>query len=188
MSSPNPPPPAPVPPIKLDFVAAILSYLVPGLGQMTQGRVGKGLLYFICLYALFFYGMNLGKWQNVYLPNYAEEGNPKVKKGLASNLYTRFQFVGQFPIGMAAWPAIYQYSVFTEADDEKPPMGGWMRAPSIERINELQRDTDKTWDLGWVYTIIAGVLNVLVIYDALAGPAFRETKTPPAPPEGTPPS
>ena len=37
---------------------------------------------------------------------------------------------------------------------------------------ELQRDGDKTWDLGWVYTVIAGVLNIMVIYDALTGPAF----------------
>ena len=57
-----------------------------------------------------------------------------------------------------------------------------MRAPSLDKINQLQRDGDKTWDLGWVYTVIAGVLNVLVIYDALAGPAFRETKA--APPGG----
>ena len=48
-------------------------------------------------------------------------------------------------------------------------------------MNQLQRDGDKTWDLGWVYTVIAGVLNVLVIYDALAGPAFRETKGSPQP-------
>ena len=39
----------------------------------------------------------------------------------------------------------------------------------------MQRDSDKRWDLGWVYTVIAGVLNVLVIYDALAGPAFGAT-------------
>ena len=34
------------------------------------------------------------------------------------------------------------------------------------------RNGDKTWDLAWVYTVIAGVLNVMVIYDAFAGPAF----------------
>ena len=167
-------------------MAGLLSYLVPGLGQLTQGRVGKGLLYLVCLYTLFFYGMNLGKWQNVYLPNYVEEGNVNAKKGLASNLYTRFQFVGQFPIGIAAWPALYQYYSSGEDKDANPPMNGWMRAPSVVRINELQRDTDKTWDLGWVYTIIAGVLNVLVIYDALAGPAFRQAKA--APPQETPPT
>src|SRR3954467_11555218 len=106
MSPPNGAGPRP-PPVKLDYVAAVLGYLIPGLGQLTQGRVRKGLLFLICLYALFFYGMYLGKGQNVYLPdNHTGDKNPG---RLASDIYTRFQFVGQFPIGMAAWPAIYQY-------------------------------------------------------------------------------
>jgi hypothetical protein len=181
MSSPQPPTPPP-PPIKLDFVAGLLSYLIPGLGQLTQGRVRKGLLFLISLYTLFFYGMYLGKWQNVYLPDNNPEEHGLGRVG--SDIYTRFQFVGQFPIGMVAWPAIYQYYVY-DPNAKEVPLSGWMRAPTIERINELQRDSDKTWDLGWVYTVIAGVLNVLVIYDALAGPAFREAKA--APPGGTPP-
>jgi TM2 domain-containing membrane protein YozV len=176
-SKPTEPPP---PPVKLDFVAAFLSYLIPGLGQLTQGRVRKGLLYLISLYTLFFYGMYLGSFKNVYIPDY-HKNEPTVNR-LASDLYTRFQFVGQFPIGMAAWPAVYQYVVYDERDDGNPPLNGWMRAPSMDKINELQRDGDKTWDLGWVYTVIAGVLNVLVIYDALAGPAFREVKA--GPPQG----
>lgn len=184
MSTPKPPTTPPPPPIKLDFVAGILSYLVPGLGQLTQGRVRKGLLYFFSLYTLFFYGMYLGKWQNVYLP----DNNPEEHglSRLASDIYTRFQFVGQFPIGMVAWPAVYQYCVYDPAPKEPKdqPLNGWMRAPSMEKLNELQRDSDKTWDLGWVYTVIAGVLNVLVIYDALAGPAFREGKA--GSPTGTP--
>jgi len=169
MSSPKPSPP---PPVKLDYLAGVLSYLVPGLGQLTQGRVGKGLLFLVCLYGLFFYGMWLGSFQNVYLPD-NHPGEPTAAR-LASDLYTRFQFVGQFPIGLAAWPAAYQYAVYDDRDADRPPLRGWMRAPAVERVNELQRDGDKTWDLGWVYTVIAGVLNVLVVYDALAGPAFRE--------------
>src|SRR5262249_12330752 len=39
-------------------------------------------------------------------------------------------------------------------------------------LNQLQNEDDKKWDLGWVFTVIAGVLNIMVIYDALAGPAF----------------
>jgi hypothetical protein len=179
MSSSKPPASPPPPPVKLDYVAGLLSYLIPGLGQLTQGRVRKGLLYLICIYSLFFYGMYLGKGENVYLPD--NHPDDRGISRLASDIYTRFQFVGQFPIGMVAWPAIYQYSAY-DARDQNPPMKGWMRAPSMERINELQRDGDKTWDLGWVYTVIAGVLNVLVIYDALAGPAFRETKA--TPPQG----
>ena len=177
MSSAKPPAPgSPPPPVQLDYVAAVLSYLIPGLGQLTQGRVRKGLLYLVCLYALFFYGMYLGKWKNVYLPD-NHPAEPTVPR-LASDIYTRFQFVGQFPIGMAAWPAVYQYYVYDKHTDDTAPLHGWMRAPNMDEINHLQRDGDKTWDLGWVYTVIAGVLNVLVIYDALAGPAFRETKAP----------
>src|SRR5437763_670048 len=68
------PPPAPqptdpargpaAPPHRPDPFAALLSYLVPGLGQIYQGRVGKGVLFLVCLYALFFYGMFLGRWSN----------------------------------------------------------------------------------------------------------------------------
>jgi hypothetical protein len=31
-------------------------------------------------------------------------------------------------------------------------------------------------ELGWVYTVIAGVLNIMVIYDAVAGPAFLASR------------
>ena len=36
----------PLPPVKLDPLAALMSYLIPGLGQIYQGRIGKGLLFF----------------------------------------------------------------------------------------------------------------------------------------------
>src|SRR5438874_1590269 len=47
-------------------LAGGLSYLVPGLGQIVQGRIGKGLLFMACLYTLFFFGEYLGSWRNVY--------------------------------------------------------------------------------------------------------------------------
>ena len=37
-----------------------------------------------------------------------------------------------------------------------------MQTPPERELNDLQRDGNKRWDLGWVYTVIAGVLNVLV--------------------------
>jgi hypothetical protein len=155
--------------------AGLLSYVIPGLGQIYQGRVAKGLLFLICLYSLFFYGMALGSWKNVYLP---EVGKPNHTWNLPApvvNLYNRIQFAGQFWIGAAAWPAIWQYLTY----DEKQNGGGglfgdFQRTPPEDVINKLQQEGDKTWDLGWVYTVIAGMLNILVIYDALAGPAFAE--------------
>lgn len=182
MSTPKPDAAPPAPPVPMDYLAGVLSYLVPGLGQITQGRVSKGLLYLVSLYSLFFYGMYLGSMKNVYLPDYHREERGTLTR-LASDLYARFQFVGQFPIGIVVWPAIYQYCVYDPGRNDDPPLNGWMRAPDLEEINRLQRDGDKTWDLGWVYTVIAGVLNVLVIYDAIAGPAFREVPATPSPPD-----
>ena len=59
----------------MDAIAGALSYLIPGLGQIYQGRVVKGVVFFVSLYALFFYGMSLGKWKNVYLPSGPNAGN-----------------------------------------------------------------------------------------------------------------
>ncbi|MDY3563002.1 hypothetical protein R5W23_004485 [Gemmata sp. JC673] len=168
----------PLPPIKLDVLAAGLSYLVPGLGQIYQGRVGKGLLFFGGLYLLFFYGMWMGNWRNVWLPD--TEDLPDVQflganmPGPAKAISHRWQFLGQVWIGAAAWPGVYQYAVFDKTKDVGPVFGKFQRMPDERELNDLQRNGNKRWDLGWVYTVIAGVLNLLVIYDAFAGPMFRE--------------
>lgn len=168
----------PIPPVKIDLLAALLSYLIPGLGQVYQGRVGKGLLFFGGLYLLFFYGMWMGQWRNVWLPD--ADGLPPVALagqdlgGAAKAVSYRPQFLGQFWIGTAAWPAVYQYIVYDRAKDAGPIFGKFERTPDEKELNDLQRNGNKRWDLGWVYTVIAGVLNLLVIYDALAGPMFRE--------------
>lgn len=167
-----------LPPRKYDPFAALLSYLVPGLGQIYQGRVSKGLMFAVCLLSLFFYGMWLGNFKNVYLPDPGSDKQQNVvfTKGVLGDLENRLHFVGQFWIGMAAWPAIIQYATFDK--DAQPPrhsvLGTWQRPPTEEELNVLQRNGDKHWDLGWVYTVIAGALNFLVIFDALAGPAVRE--------------
>ena len=171
-AKPAEPTPSTPPPLKLDWVGGASSYLVPGLGQISQGRVSKGIVFLVCLYGLFFYGMSLGSWKNVYVPdNHPLEGNRATR--LAYDLYNRAQFVGQFFIGVAAWPAVHQYAAYDSIQNDGRRLPPVHARPTVEEINRLQRDGSKEWDLGWVYTVIAGVLNVLVIYDALAGPAFR---------------
>jgi hypothetical protein len=165
MASPNKP---------YSIWAGVLSYLVPGLGQIYEGRVAKGILFMVCLYGLFFYGMYLGDWKNVHLPHSAEKNPPPVNMpNLLANLYNRPQFIGQFWIGVAAWPAIWQYNNPQESSKESNSfLHDFQREPSEKVLNQLQADGDKSWDLAWVYTVIAGALNVLVIYDAVAGPAL----------------
>jgi hypothetical protein len=53
-----------------------------------------------------------------------------------------------------------------------------MREPSPVAINVVNNAGDKRLELAWVYTVIAGVLNILVIYDAIAGPAFALVSSP----------
>jgi hypothetical protein len=185
----QPQPPKPCAPF-----AALLSYLVPGLGQVYQGRVSKGLLFFVCLYTLFFYGLFLGRGSaavrvdgkevtytvssNVYLPhiespNQAGQGDGVRFNGqIATDLYHRPQFLGQVWMGIVAWPAIWQYATYDKSQAEHPRLGKFMRAPTIEELNAVHTSGSKLIEMGWVYTVIAGVLNILVIYDALAGPAF----------------
>lgn len=183
---PTPPPsdsaekaaPPTIPPPPFNWQAAGLSFLIPGLGQVYQGRTAKGLLFFFGLYTLFFYGMWMGQWKNVWLPDATHlPANPIGRwepGGAAKAIAYRPQFLGQFFIGVAAWPAAVQYANYDPTKDEGPVFGSYQRAPTEDELNDLQRDSSKRWDLGWVYTVIAGVLNLLVIYDALAGPMFRE--------------
>ena len=178
MAVPQPPPRPPMP-----ALAAFLSYLVPGLGQICQGRVAKGILFLVCIYALFFYGMHLGHWSNVYLPDVVEPGmTPPVPRPLW-NCYNRLQFGGQVWIGVAAWPALLQYAQYNPRDNGPAFLHGFQRSPDERTLNKFQIEGDKTWDLGWVFTVIAGVLNVLVMYDAFAGPAFGDNDSKPKSPE-----
>ncbi len=175
------------------YLPAFLSYLFPGLGQIYQGRVAKGVLFFVCIYTLFLYGMYLGSGTvtltnqstnkattyrivgNVYLPDTSDvpNSNPFGLPKTLANIYNRPQFAGQFWIGVAAWPAIWQYAHYDEKAETGPyPFGDFERTPSGPTLNAINDASDKMLDLGWVYTVIAGVLNVMVIYDALAGPAF----------------
>ncbi len=172
-----------LPPPDYSYLGALLSYLIPGMGQIYQGRTGKGILFFVCIYTMFFYGMALGSWSNVYLPDTAKENNPWNLPPVLANLYNRPQFAGQFWVGIAAWPAVLQYSAYDPLKEGEGFLGTFQRTPDENRrgpnrphgptLNELQTNGDKTWDLGWVFTVIAGVLNIMVIYDAFAGPAFR---------------
>lgn len=190
-------PPETAPARTPDVFAALLSYLVPGLGQIYQGRFGKGLLFFAALWGMFFFGMYLGSWKNVYIFETKKDPAGRSVGGMLWSWVDRVRFVGQAPIGIAAWPAILQYNGKWFVTAEQSQFWHEFQSEPDERLlNELQAHGTKYWDLGWVYTVIAGVLNILVIYDALAGPAFiatgaakprtEETPSAPVPQEAAP--
>ncbi len=159
---------------RFSVVGGILSYLVPGLGQIAQGRVSKGVFFLVALLGLFFTGQALGDWRNVYLPAVAR-GGPVPP--LTNILQHRWQFAGQFWIGIPAWPALWQYMDLPVPSEQTSPFWHhFQRGPrnfdDEPKDWEYIRIRDKTVDVAWVYTVVAGVLNILVIYDAFAGPAY----------------
>jgi hypothetical protein len=177
MSLGQPSPHQPQPPPQPAWFAGVLSYLVPGLGQISQGRFGKGVMFMVILLAMFIYGQALGGWRNVFMPLLEENDKIALPKPLAS-VYNRWHYAGQFWIGIAAWPAIWQfYGMPVPAEEQHPFWHNLQRPPDLagndeRELNAFYTDSDKTPDLGWVYTVIAGMLNILVIYDAIMGPAF----------------
>ncbi len=165
--------------------AGFLSFLIPGLGQIYQGRTGKGLLFMACLLSLFHVGEAMGNWENVYVPpTYFRDKNGFAvkdengkdihsKNPLVSIVNQRWHYAGQFWIGVAALPALWQfYDGKVPEKDSHPFLHAYQKTPDENQVNQFLVNSDKTPDLGWIYTVIAGMLNILVIYDAYAGPAY----------------
>lgn len=185
-------------------VAAVLSWLVPGLGQLYQGRRLKGLLFMAVLVPVFLAGLWLGEGRVVYASWKPGE--------------TRWAFLCQAGIGTAAVPAVLQswrlqgparepffrsslfappvsrgqpvspaYAARIAAtdpdldDDDFSPLPPWQQFRPIPRGGALDRrpaDQLSVWqtrlgrffEYGTLYTMLAGMLNLLVIYDAWSGP------------------
>ena len=154
--------PPPHPPREFSPLPALLSFLVPGLGPIYQGRVGKGVLFLVCIYALFFYGMYLGGGTvqagsppatytvsgPVYLPQAPKQNAPLPNlPGWANDLYNRPQYLGQFWVGVVAWPALLQYLNYDENKDAGPIFGRFERDPvrrSAQRRPHLRRQAHGT--------------------------------------------
>src|SRR5262249_51040345 len=146
--------PQPLPHRDFSPFAGLLSYLVPGLGQIVQGRIGKGLLFFFSLYGLFFFGEYLGHWRNVYIYDSAAAQRAWVARGrLLEAVAARARFSAQFGIGAAAWPAIIQHFTYNP-NEPHSIFGNYQRRPTEDELNEMLRNSDKSPDLGWMYTVI----------------------------------
>src|SRR5262245_63154660 len=73
--------------------AAILAFLVPGLGHLYQRRVFKGVLYAVCILGTFFTGLRIGHGQVVYFHWKQPENRT-------------YAYLCQFWVGLPALPAL----------------------------------------------------------------------------------
>jgi hypothetical protein len=173
-------------------LAAVLSWLVPGLGQLYQGRSFKGAVCMAGLVGTLVAGLWIGGGSVVYA-----SWRPTDK---------RWAFLGQAGIGAVAIPAVVQSARVSGAAGQPFGQAGWFAPPLVrgQKVSEtyrqriIDRDPDigredfqgltfmprqpgdqlslwhrrlgRFFDIGTLYTLLAGLLNVLVIYDAWAGP------------------
>ena len=163
-------------------VAAILAWLWPGAGHMYQARYGKGLLFMICILSLWFFGLALADGHSVYASN--------------RTIPRRLVFGCQLGVGLPAAPAVVQAALVSRGQPVK--WNGFMAPPIENGYDELSEWSFKygaLLDMGVLYTMIAGLLNVLAIFDAYGGPFVPppeekkpEKKSPETSPGGTPPA
>jgi TM2 domain-containing membrane protein YozV len=181
--------------LKNPGVAALLAWLIPGLGHLYQGRTLKGVLFFLTVCGLFFFGSWLGAWRVVYLRWDNDEW--------------RFSYLAQLGVGLPAFPAAFDaLDVRPAFAKVAPPLADYQSKPlttrelqalcerlsvprsdsslemkkdlvesgaryvvALEEVDDLHRKYGVTMHIAAIYTLIAGLLNILIIYDAAAGPA-----------------
>jgi len=160
------------------MVAGVLAWLWPGAGHLYQRRYAKGVLFMTCILGTFFFGLVLGEGKVVYAAQFAN--SRQAYPGIQGKL-SRWPFAMQIGVGLPASPAVVQLIFRAPKDrelDAVPPpaiLGGLMAPPeSRDELNQWNKEMGTRYDLALLYTVIAGLLNWLAIYDAAAGPAFSE--------------
>ena len=164
--------------LKDPVLAGFLAWLIPGAGHFYQGRHAKAGLFFVCIIGTFVYGMFLGKGQCVYAQ--WEPANMR-----------RYSYLCQLGAGLPALPALV--GAFRSKDHDTLPFLSepWYMPPKpvdprrnnapLPATPENYREKTEVdvwyekysrgFELGTVFTMIAGLLNILAVFDALSGPA-----------------
>jgi hypothetical protein len=145
------------------LMAAFLAWLIPGFGHYYQGRKGKAFLYFFCILGLYFAGLAMGEGKIVYWRWVSPFQNPE-----------KFcvHYLGQFFVGLPALPALIQGTL--RHYGLGPILGGILSEPSQVDLNGIHPRLGKLVEIGTIYTTVAGLLNILAIYDAYEGPAYQD--------------
>lgn len=162
-------------------LAALLAWLIPGAGHLYQRRYAKGVLFMVCILGTYFFGLALGGGKVVYASFRAPD--------------IRYPYICQVGVGLPALPALVQRKRVIGSQPPKEPLWNGFMAPPRQPVLESEYDQLAEWhgdlksrfELGTLYTMVAGLLNILAIYDAFAGPVFAspdESKDKPPPKDG----
>ncbi len=201
------------------WLAAVLTWLIPGLGQWYQRRRAKAVLFFLCIMGTYAFGLYLGDGRVVYASLRPED--------------RRLPYLCQVGVGLPSLPALVQAQRFRNPElriaaaerqlNNQATLSDWFMAPPFvidpelaanhsltpgdqdrklvqqqlirlynpgqqmmedqaDELDLINKRLHRFFELGTVYTMIAGLLNLLAIYDAWGGPAQSDPiVTPPQP-------
>lgn len=178
--------------LKQPELAAALAWLVPGLGHLYQGRTRKGAISMGVVTTILLLGIWLGSGRVVYASWRPRENRwwfvpqagigvvavPAVIQSMAINGPSREPFWlsgwlapplrdGQLVSRRYAERLVQQDSYLEEGDFfDRPPY----RQFRADQISMWHHELGRFFELGTLYTVVAGMLNLLLIYDAWAGP------------------
>lgn len=170
--------------LKNPALAALLAWLVPGLGHWYQGRRAKAVLFFVCVMGLFSWGVFLGG-SSEHVP----DGRGQLGYGRAVYFAWRpkdhhLAYLCQIGVGLPALPALVQ--AHRMINHNEVWWNGFMAPPRQTHVSpdepnfqqptldELNYVLSRRFDLATFFTMVAGLLNLLAIFDAWAGPVAAE--------------
>ncbi len=175
------------------YWAAFLAWLWPGAGHFYQRRFGKGFLFMICVLGTFFYGLGIGRGRVVYASfkpgdfrwqYICQLGAGAVALPAAAQAIKTRNGGDPFFVLAERYPPDHQtkrfYIVEPEDNYTGPTLKDGFMAPPAGPVIQDTRDTLGMWhydmkhkyDIGTLYCIVAGLLNLLIVYDAFCGPAI----------------
>ncbi|MCO5168624.1 MAG: hypothetical protein M9894_19970 [Planctomycetes bacterium] len=126
-------------------LAALLAWLVPGAGHVYAGQRIKGLVSMVLLLGAFAAGLRVSRGEAVSLE--AEMGH-------------RFAFIAQVGAGLPTAAGLaYSHGHLPWTPDRSEVY--WAEAEYVSRLPAI--------DTGLLLTMVAGLLNLLLIHDALNG-------------------
>ena len=181
------------------YAAAALAWLIPGAGHFYQRRFTKGLLFMVCVLATYFVGLGLGHGRVVYAsyrPNDFRWQYPlfQVHCGIVAlpaivQAYETKDGDDPYWVMCERYPADYRDENlrFSQISEDNPPAimpkqtlkDGFMAPPpgksdlhNQDALGRWHYDYKHFYELGTLYTMVAGILNLLAVYDAFCGPAI----------------
>jgi len=130
-------------------LAAFLAWVIPGAGHLYAGHRVKGAGGLVFILGLFLYGLLLSRGEAISLEN--EKGHP-------------YAFLAQVGVGLPTGVGLlYSHGKLPGGWHlERPRTRDEWKAPEYAR-------TLPDVDTGLLFTMIAGLLNLLLIHDALGG-------------------